>query len=48
VYWLFKGRQHWYCVYVHDYEVFRKDTEEILKHSFGKGFLKDYEPKFKE
>jgi hypothetical protein len=25
-----------------------KDAEEILKHSFGKEFLKDYEPKLKE
>jgi len=43
------GQQHWYCVYVHDYEVFQmgKNSEEIIGHSFGKEFLKDVEPKFK-
>lgn len=43
------GQQHWYCVYVHDYEVFEmgKHAEEVIGHSFGKVFLKDIEPKFK-
>lgn len=43
------GQQHWYCVYCIDYEVFEmgKNAEEILKHSFGKEFLKDIESKFK-
>jgi len=44
------GQQHWYVVYCNDYEVFQmgKDAEEIIGHSFGKEFLKDLEPKFKE
>lgn len=42
------GQQHWYCVYVHDYEVFEraKLSEERIGHSFGKEFLKDLEIKF--
>lgn len=44
------GQQHWYCVYVHDYEIFEmgKEAEEKIGHSFGKEFLKDIEPKFKK
>jgi hypothetical protein len=45
------GQQHWYCVYVHDYEVFElgKNAEEIIGYSFGNfGFLKDVEDKFKK
>jgi len=44
------GQQHWYCVYVHDYEVFEmgKNAENIMGHSFGNfGFLKDVEDKFR-
>lgn len=43
------GQQHWYCVYVHDYEIYKmgKEAENIIGHSFGKEFLKDIEPKFK-
>jgi len=44
------GQQHWYCVYVHDNEIFEmgKDAELIIGYSFGNfGFLKDVEPKFK-
>lgn len=45
------GQQHWYCVYVNDYEVFSmgKNAEEIIGYSFGNfGFLKDLEPKFEK
>jgi len=45
------GQQHWYCVYVHDYETFEraKLSEERIGHSFGnQGYLKDMEPKFKK
>lgn len=44
------GQQHWYCVYVHDYETFERGklSEEIIGHSFGKEFLKDLEPKFRK
>lgn len=43
------GQQHWYCVYVHDYETFERGklSEEMIGYSFGKEFLKDIEPKFK-
>lgn len=43
------GQQHWYCVYVHDYQIFclGKSAEEIIGYSFGKEFLKNLEPKFK-
>jgi len=42
------GKQHWYCVYVHDYEVFEraKLSEQRIGYSFGKEFLKDLEIKF--
>lgn len=45
------GQQHWYCVYVHDYETFEraKLSEKIIGFSIIKGeFLKDLEPKFKK
>lgn len=43
------GQQHWYCVYVHDYETFEraKLSEERIGFSIIKDmFLKDIEPKF--
>lgn len=44
------GQQHWYCVYVHDYETFERGklSEKRVGYSFGKEFLKDLEPKFKK
>ena len=44
------GQQHWYCVYVHDYETFERGklSEEIIGYSFGKDFLKNYEEKFEQ
>lgn len=44
------GKQHWYCVYVHDYEVFcmGRDAEIELGYSFGKEFLRDLEDQFKK
>lgn len=44
------GKQHWYCVYVHDYEVYKLgiDTENELGYSIiGKGvWLKDLQKDF--
>lgn len=44
------GQQHWYVVYCEDYETFERGklSEERIGHSFGKEFLKDIEPKFKQ
>lgn len=44
------GLQHWYCVYVYDYETFERGklSEERIGYSFGKEFLKDVEPMFKK
>lgn len=44
------GKQHWYCVYVHRYDIFceGRDSEIKMGFSFGKEFLKDLEPIFKK
>lgn len=44
------GKQHWYCVYVNDYEIFceGRDSEIKMGYSFGKEFLKDLEPMFEK
>jgi len=44
------GKQHWYCVYVHRYDIFceGRDSETQMGYSFGKEFLKDLEPMFKK
>lgn len=43
------GKQHWYCVYVHDYETFKRGklSEETIGYSIHKeGWLKDWEKYF--
>lgn len=43
------GKQHWYCVYVHDFETFERGklSEEIIGYSIHKeGYLKDWESDF--
>lgn len=45
------GKQHWYCVYVHDYEIFKRGklSEERIGHSIHKeGYLKDWEKDFEK
>lgn len=45
------GKQHWYCVYVHDYETFErgKISEERIGYSIHKeGYSKDWEIDFEK
>lgn len=45
------GKQHWYCVYVHDYETYQRGklSEEIIGYSIHKeGWLKDWERDFEK